>query len=145
MALTPTQNDHTQRLRLFMCCLGEKGNSLANKLKISTDCCCEINTFELLIMYWSVLECYDPTLTTNCLTQAQVDTIWDDISCKCSICFAPYGSTYTAALLPQRITQLNDRRITETGDYRVIESGTPVAITPKGIGTMKIGTTFKVG
>lgn len=141
--------DNYNRLQHFMCCLGQKGADISTKLKYSTDCCCEINTFELLHMYWSVLVCYDPTATGNCLTQTQISAIWDDIACKCGTCFSPYGSIYTAARFinsssGQRITEAGDRRITEAGDLRITESGIPATRVLKGIGTMKIGTTFKV-
>ncbi len=115
-------SDHYFRLQQFMCCLGEKGNSLAKKLRISTDCCCDINTFELLVMYWSVLECYDPTAAYNCLTQQQIDLIWDDISEKCGLCFPPYGQQLiNPRFTGLRITENYSRRITEDGFYREIE------------------------
>jgi len=58
--LTASAADHEHRLRLFMCCLAQKGVDLSNKLRISTSCSCDISTFELLHMYWSVLVCYKP-------------------------------------------------------------------------------------
>ena len=120
-AYRATLEDQYNRLQHFMCCLGSKGAALAAKLRISTDCCCDINTFELLVMYWSVLVCYDPTVTTNCLTQAQIDAIWDDIACKCGICFNPYGSIYTSSTSGSRITEAGDTRITDDGETRIVD------------------------
>ena len=37
----------------------------------------------------------DADVTKNCLTQTEVDSMWDYISSKCHICFAPYNTTYT--------------------------------------------------
>ncbi len=123
--------DHYNRLQHFMCCLGSKGATLATKLRISTDCCCDINTFELLCMYWSVLECYDPTALNNCLTQAQINAIWDDIACKCGLCFSPYGSIYTLAgnrcgtgVSSQRVTESGYTRVTQLGETRDLDCGT---------------------
>ena len=117
----PTIEDHTNRLQLLICCIADKGSKLSDKLKISTDCCCDINIFELLTMYWSVLVCYNPDVTTNCLTQEEVDSIWDDISCRCGLCFNPYGTDYSSlSSRDGRITEDGDRRITEDGDIRIL-------------------------
>jgi len=32
-----------------------------------------------------------------CLTQTEVDKIWDHVAKLCGICFPPYGSTYVTA------------------------------------------------
>ena len=119
----PYVDDQYFRLQLFMCCLGTKGADISSRLKIGIECCCEVNTFELLVMYWSVLECYDPTPgATNCLTPLQVDAIWNHISQLCGICFPPYGSTYGNGNANGgfRITENNIYRVTETGVYRII-------------------------
>lgn len=119
--MTATYNDQQNRLQRFLCCLGSKGSDLSKKLRISTDCCCDINTFETLVMYWHVLVCYNPENENNCLTQTEIDTIWDDISCKCGICFSPYGSIYSDSTRSVRITEDNIRRITENGNIRTLE------------------------
>jgi|SRR3990167_2938272 len=137
--------DHYNRLQHFMCCLGSKGSELASKLRYSSDCCCEINTFELLVMYWEVLICYNPLATGNCLTQAQIDTIWDDISKKCGICFNPYGSIYTSLREgSSRITAGGDLRITASDDFRITPLETPTSKVLDGIDYMSIGGTFIV-
>jgi Putative Ig domain len=116
----PNLEDQYNRLQHFMCCLGSKGAALSTKLKLGLECTCDINTLELLVMYWNALECYDPTPTaTNCLTQTQVDAMWDHISRICGICFSPYGSTYTQSVgSGLRIASGNNRRITTGGSYR---------------------------
>lgn len=122
--MSATLADQTNRLQHFMCCLGEYGNKLSLKLKLGLSSICEINTFQLLVMYWDVLECYNPENETNCLTQSQIDLIWDDISEKCGICFSPYGSTYILeGTIVRRITEDGTLRITENGNQRIIESG----------------------
>lgn len=118
MSLTPTYNDHYHRLQLFMCCIADKGYSVSKKLRISNDCCCEIEELERLMLYWFALECYNPDLQTNCLTQTQVDDIWSCISKICGLCFAPYGSTYTQSNTGSRlISGGGDRVVDENGNY----------------------------
>jgi hypothetical protein len=134
--------DNYNRLQHFMCCLGNKGHELSKKLRHSTDCCCDINNLNLLVMYWHVLECYDPTATGNCLTQSQIDAIWEDISCKCGLCFAPYGSLYTNATTGcgTRIVNSGEARITPLGDTRVISCNDDNTTFTDGIGYMSITT-----
>lgn len=134
--------DNYNRLQHFMCCLGSKGSALATKLRYSTDCCCDINTLNLLVMYWHVLVCYDPTATGNCLTQAQINKIWDDISCKCGLCFASYGSLYTTATVGcgNRIVTSGEYRITSDGSFRVISCGPDTPNATDGIDYMYITT-----
>lgn len=141
--------DNYNRLQHFMCALGQKGVDLTKRLKLGVDCCCETNTFNLLHMYWSVLVCYDPTRDDNCLTQTEIDAIWDDVACKTGICFSPYGTIYTAARFAspasgQRILESGEYRITEESNFRITESGERAAITPDGIGYMTVGGTFIV-
>lgn len=120
--ITATLADHQNRLQNFMCCLGTKGNDLATKLKLGFPCTCEINTLELLTAYWDILVCYNPALTTNCLTQQQVDLVWEAISKECGICFSPYGSTYITASTAPLTTQANTLLTTEGTDTLFTET-----------------------
>ena len=59
----------------------------------------------------------------NCLTEAQIEDMFEYASKGCSICFPAGGTTYANATtgVSYRITQLSDLRITEGGDFRIIE------------------------
>lgn len=117
----PIQANHSLRLKRLMCCIADRGYTLSKRIKLGLDCCCESDTLNLLIMYFNSLLCYDPTAIYNCLTQVQVDSVWDDISRKCGICFSPYGEVVNNTNVGIRITENNIRRITEDGFYRIIE------------------------
>ncbi len=134
----PTQQDQTVRLQKFLCCLGDKGAKLANKLRISEDCQCEINTFELLVMYFNTLVCYNPQATYNCLTQLQIDAIWDDISKKCGICFAPYGAEYKVFNCGFLLTEEQGHLLLEEGGRFLLNCGNPSPPILDGIGYMYI-------
>jgi hypothetical protein len=93
-----TLSEHQYRLGLFKCCLADKANTMALRLKFGNSSCCDINKFETLIAYYKTLKCFDPGNIT-CLTQVQIDKIWDDISIKCDICFPPYGQIITTTAI----------------------------------------------
>ena len=117
----PSIQDQVVRLQQALCCLGGKGSALATKLKLGMAECCDINEFELHVAYLDILRCYDPTVTGNCLTQQEVDAIWDSISCYCGLCFTPYGTVYSLSafsgpFVPSyMLTQDNFLFITEEG------------------------------
>lgn len=116
--MSATFDDHFHRLQLFMCCIAENGYLLSKKLRISANCCCDIERLNILTMYWCTLECYNPDVDTNCLTQEQIDLIWEDISKKCGLCFAPYGSVYTTGHVGNRLVAGNgDIIVDENGNY----------------------------
>jgi hypothetical protein len=101
-----TLQDHNIRLQQILCCLAEKGNSLANKLKLGIPCECETNNIALVHIYFQILQCYDPEanpISDNCLTQQEVDKIFDHISCLCGTCFFPYGTNYSALAARQGV------------------------------------------
>ena len=140
--------DQEQRLRLLLCCIGSKGDILATKLRLSSDCQHDIEQLDLLTMYWDALICFDPD-NIDCLTQSQIDKIWDKVSEICGICFAPYGSTYyLPSQLPNqissRITESNEFRVTEEEDKRVLEIGISSSIILTGINYMEIENDFIV-
>ena len=146
--LQATIADQEQRLRLLLCCMGIKGDALATKLRLGLDCRHDIEHLDLLTMYWDALRCFDPDDIT-CLTQAQVDTIWDKVSNLCGICFAPYGSTYylpsqLPSQISSRITESNEFRVTEEEDKRVLEIGISSSIILTGINYMEIENDFIV-
>ena len=144
--LQATIADQEQRLRLLLCCMGIKGDALATKLRLGLDCRHDIEHLDLLTMYWDALICFDPD-NIDCLTQSQIDKIWDKVSEICGICFAPYGSTYylpsqLPSQISSRITESNEFRITELGDRRILETGVPIPKPQTGIGYMKIEDDF---
>lgn len=52
-----------------------------------------------------------------CLTQIEVDKIWDHVSKLCRICFAPYGSTYTTVATNVLVINTGFRLITENAVF----------------------------
>jgi len=123
-----TLQDHSIRLQQFTCCIATKGNDLVKKLRLGISCEKDILILELLVGYYDTLLCFDPTVTDNCLTQEQVDTIWDAVADCCGVCFLPYGTNYTQIYAQQnqnisgnRITAAGDRRLTTEDDLRAIK------------------------
>ena len=69
-----TLSENQYRLGLFKCCLADKANTMALRLKFGNSSCCDINKFETLIAYYKTLKCFDPGNIT-CLTQVQMRKI----------------------------------------------------------------------
>lgn len=96
-----TQNDFLIRIQLLNCCIGSKTDDLLSKIKIGS---CNIN--ELLIelqvlqgMMKSVINYQvlvgDITEADNCLTESEVQSIFDYMQNKCEQCFKMSGFLYT--------------------------------------------------
>ncbi len=88
-----TQNDFLIRVQLLNCCIGSKTDDLLSKIKIGA---CNVN--ELLIelqvlqgMMKSVVSYQvlvgDITEDDNCLTESEVQSIFDYMSNSCEQCF----------------------------------------------------------
>jgi hypothetical protein len=97
-----------------MCCIGQKGSELSTKLKLGMVCDDDIVNFEVLNLFWSTLECFNPE-EPQCLEQKDIDRIWDNVSQLCGVCFAPYGSVYVISNDEVLITEAGDPIITEDG------------------------------
>ena len=96
-----TQNDLSYRLRTLQCCIGELTTKLLNKIKIGAkDIDCKLN--ELLVLQGMIeaLNCYnvltdDVTEEDNCLTEIQVQSMFDYMNAKCNNCVQFPGFVYT--------------------------------------------------
>jgi len=108
----PTLQDHQIRIQQIICCIGDMGCQLSDKLKIGYSCECDIINLEVLLGMLDALYCYDPTATDNCLTQLQVDKMFQYISKICGVCYFPYGTNYAQLAARQGILlQLNGSRL----------------------------------
>ncbi len=58
----------------------------------------------------------------NCLTQIQVNKIWDHVAKLCGLCFAPYGSQYIDPTLTDESIFTFFRIIQEDGNYILQEN-----------------------
>ena len=120
--------DQYTRLQMLMCIIESKGNKLASKLRLGMVCQDEITCLEVLVMYFESLKCYDPT-NPQCLTQDQINLMWDCISQMTGLCFAPYGQTGPLPSSTMMLLQENSGRLmSESGipiDYQV--SLTPIS------------------
>jgi len=84
MILT-SKNDHENLFKNLMVCIADKGDKIAKKAIYGSD----YNTKELfLLTTLADILCkfnYDEP-DDNCLTQEQVELLWDYIATKCKLC-----------------------------------------------------------
>jgi hypothetical protein len=75
-----------------------------------TGCC--LKQIEYLTACMEVIECYTPITSededgeTNCLEEADLDSIFDNISKLTGICFQPKGTTYNETVPDEETTTL---------------------------------------
>lgn len=112
----PTLEDHQIRIQQIICCLGDLGCQLSDKLKLGYSCECDIKNLEILTGMLDSLYCYEPTLTTNCLTQVQIDNMFQYISQICGVCYFPYGTNYSQIALRAGIRLVTSSRRKTTQD-----------------------------
>ena len=92
---TLSQQDLDVRLQLIGCEYGTLTTTFANNLKWGRKCAKkDWKNLILLSVYISLLEDYHVGLTTNCITETQLQTMLDKISKLTKICFRPIGFTY---------------------------------------------------
>lgn len=95
-----TQNDLTMRLLTLNCCIGRLTNELLVKIKIGSS-----NTSDLLIELqvlqgmMKIVKKYQVlggliTETDNCLTETDIQSVFDYMSRKCNNCFQLPGFQY---------------------------------------------------
>lgn len=88
-----SQNDLTARVQLLQCCIGELASVLLSKIKIgSKDINCKLQELQVLQEMLDAVKCYKVLSSTvtevdNCLTEQQVQDIFDYMSKKCNECF----------------------------------------------------------
>ena len=93
------RDDLTARLNNTACWTHERALTLSNHLKYTgrIDNCAEAN-LALVGAYLEVMECYTPitsaTDTTNCMSEAEAENIFNNISKLTGLCFVPKNTTY---------------------------------------------------
>lgn len=99
MALFFNRDDLTARLNNTACWAHETATSLAKHLKYEGRMDnCKLSNLSLVIAYLEVMECYTPIAATtddfNCMTEAQAEQIFDNISKITGLCFIPKNTDY---------------------------------------------------
>lgn len=99
MALFFNRNDLTARLNKTACWAHERALSLSKHLKYEGRMDnCKLQNLSLVIAYLEVMECYTPitaiTDDTNCMTEAEAEQIFENISKITGLCFLPKNVTY---------------------------------------------------
>lgn len=99
MALYFNRNDLTARLNKTACWAHERALSLSKHLKYEgriDDC--KLQNLSLVIAYLEVMECYTPITSEtddfNCMTEAEAEQIFENISKLTGLCFVPKNVTY---------------------------------------------------
>lgn len=95
--MTINQQDLSSRLAIINQYISNSTIKLLNKIKIgSPDLQCKVRDLEVLTHIYKYIKCYDVTiLTNNCYTGDQLHIIFDYISKKYKLVFAPYGYKYS--------------------------------------------------
>lgn len=95
-----TQNDLTYRLRTLNCCIASKSIDLLNKIKIGAyDVNCKLSDLQVLQGMLDSVSCYQVlgngiTEADNCLTEAEVQSIFDYMNSRCENCVQLPGFLY---------------------------------------------------
>lgn len=123
--VTPIQQDLTYRLQYLTGLIATETIKLQSKLRLGEECVCEWEALEVSVMIYDVLRDFDFDADYNCISQLQVDKMFDYISNKYKFFFPPYQSNYTdnsnVSYDNWRITEDNKARNTEAGETRITE------------------------
>ena len=88
--------DMALRASMIETCLCEKALLLANKIKNGGDCT-ELKCQVVLISeMYDVICRFDPLIPNNCITEDQLDDMYETISQICGICFPEKGGAFQA-------------------------------------------------
>ncbi len=79
-----TQEDHENLYRNLMVCIADKGDKIAKKAIYGMDC--DIKELHLLIALANIMCKFDLNEDDNCLTQEEIELLWDYIATKCKLC-----------------------------------------------------------
>lgn len=96
-----SQDDIDVRLQTIQCCIGDLTSKLITSIKIgSSKAHCQLIELQVLQGMIESVECYnvlsdDVTEEDNCLTESQVQTMFDYMASKCSKCFQFPGYSYS--------------------------------------------------
>lgn len=98
---TLSQEDFQVRVLLIQCCIGELTSKLLSKIKIgSQDVNCKLKELQVIQGMLKSLKCYEVlvdniTPEDNCLSEQDIQSMFDYMSSKCNICFQYPGFQYT--------------------------------------------------
>ena len=93
------RDDLTARLNKTACWAHNRALTLSKHLKYEgrIDDCAEAN-LSLVVAYLEVMECYTPITSSsddfNCLTEAEAEQIFENISKLTGLCFVPKNTAY---------------------------------------------------
>jgi len=133
MAILTTQSDINIRLWRLMCYIGEEADRIENRISTGSDCSCDIKNLKYLVAASEIIGCYVPKATASatdvCLSETQINTIFDVVSEMTGLCFDPPGlssakleaaiATEEAAITGADVCYL----LLEDGDYVLLEDG----------------------
>ncbi len=111
-----SQQDLNVRLQLTQCCISTLTNELLVKIKVGAkDVDCKLKDLQVVQEMLEALKCYniltdEITETDNCLSEEQVQSMFDYIASKCKTCFQYPGFNYID-------TNSSEEVITETIYY----------------------------
>lgn len=99
MSLYFNRNDLTARLNKTACWAHDRALSLSKHLKYEGRMDnCSLADLSLVVAYLEVIECYTPmTVSTddyNCITEAELENIFENISSITGLCFVPKNTDY---------------------------------------------------
>jgi len=100
MMINLTQDDINLRFQLVQCCIGTKASELLSKIKIgSGDVSCKLNEILVMQRMMKYIKCYnvlqgDTVPEDNCLTETQVQSMFDYLVKRCDLCIKLPGYNY---------------------------------------------------
>jgi len=117
-----SSTDLLVRLQRLGCCIGTKTDKLATQLSLTGQCSKQqFQTLRLLIKYAEILESFIvDNEELNCISEVEMNQIFEQISKICNISFKPLGYVYKQAQsnADVRVLTTGETRITTQGDER---------------------------
>jgi hypothetical protein len=96
-----TANDLRARLNKIACWIEEEANCIAGRIKVEGRIDnVRMNNLSMVTAMWQAAECYAPITTeaedgeVNCLTEAEEEQLFNNISAITGLCFVPKGIDY---------------------------------------------------
>ena len=93
-----TANDLRARLNKTACWIHEEAECINGRIKTEGRIDnCRMNNLSIVVAMWQAAECYTPITSeaedgvVNCLTEAEEEQLFDNISTISGICFVPKG------------------------------------------------------
>lgn len=93
-----TANDLRARLNKTACWIHEEAECIAKRIKVEGRIDkCRMNDLSIVVAMWQAAECYTPITSeeedgvNNCLTEAEEESLFNNISAVTGLCFVPKG------------------------------------------------------